>query len=117
LPDFEKLYNEFTLHKISKIYCVSVNDAFVMNAWAKQQELKNVEVIPDGSGLFTKKMGALVKKDNLGFGIRSWRYAAVVKNGVIEKLFVEPGLEDNCPADPYGETSPQNVLKWLQNNA
>jgi peroxiredoxin len=116
LPDFEKLYSEFTLHKISKIYCVSVNDAFVMNAWAKQQELKNVEVIPDGSGLFTKKMGALVKKDNLGFGVRSWRYAAIVKNGVIEKLFVEPGAEDNCPTDPYGETSPQNVLKWLQEN-
>ena len=116
LPDFEKLYSEFTLHKISKIYCVSVNDAFVMNAWAKQQELKNVEVIPDGSGLFTKKMGALVKKDNLGFGLRSWRYAAVVKNGIIEKLFVEPGAEDNCPTDPYGETSPQNVLKWLQEN-
>ena len=117
LPDFEKLYSEFSLHKISKIYCVSVNDAFVMNAWAKQQELKNVEVIPDGSGLFTKKMGALVKKDNLGFGLRSWRYAAVIKNGVIEKLFIEPGQEDNCPADPYGETSPQNVLKWLQENA
>ena len=117
LPDFEKLYNEFTFHKISKIYCVSVNDAFVMNAWAKQQELKNVEVIPDGSGLFTKKMGALVKKDNLGFGQRSWRYAAVVKNGVIEKLFIEPGLEDNCPADPYGETSPQNVLEWLKKNS
>jgi peroxiredoxin len=61
-------------------------------------------------------MGALVKKDNLGFGLRSWRYAAVVKNGVIEKLFVEPGLEHNCAADPYGETSPQNVLKWLQEN-
>lgn len=117
LPDFEKLYNEFTFHKISKIYCVSVNDAFVMNAWAKQQELKNVEVIPDGSGLFTKKMGALVKKDNLGFGQRSWRYAAVIKNGVIEKLFIEPGLEDNCPADPYGETSPQNVLEWLKKNS
>jgi peroxiredoxin len=116
LPDFEKLYNEFTLHKISKIYCVSVNDAFVMNAWAKQQELKNVEVIPDGSGLFTKKMGALVKKDNLGFGVRSWRYAAVVKNGVIEKLFVEPGFEDNCSTDPYGETSHQNVLEWLKKN-
>lgn len=117
LPDFEKLYPEFQLQGIKAIYCISVNDAFVMNAWAKQQNLKNVQVIPDGSGLFTKKMGALVKKDNLGFGLRSWRYAAVVKNGVIEKLFVEPGAEDNCPTDPYGETSPQNVLKWLEGNA
>lgn len=117
LPDFEKLYPEFQLQGIKAIYCISVNDAFVMNAWAKQQNLQNVQVIPDGSGLFTKKMGALVKKDNLGFGLRSWRYAAVVKNGVIEKLFVEPGAEDNCPTDPYGETSPQNVLKWLEENA
>ena len=116
LPDFEKLYPDFKKHGIKAIYCVSVNDAFVMNAWVKTQNLENVQVIPDGSGLFTKKMGALVKKDNLGFGLRSWRYAAVVKNGVIEKLFVEPGLEHNCAADPYGETSPQNVLKWLQEN-
>lgn len=117
LPDFEKLHNEFQVHGIKNIYCISVNDAFVMNAWAKSQNLEKVQVIPDGSGVFTKKMGALVKKDNLGFGVRSWRYAAVIKNGVIEKLFVEPGLEDNCSTDPYGETSPQNVLKWLQENA
>jgi peroxiredoxin len=117
LPDFEKLHNEFQIYGIKTIYCISVNDAFVMNAWAKSQNLEKVQVIPDGSGLFTKKMGALVKKDNLGFGQRSWRYAAVVKNGVIEKLFVEPGLEDNCPADPYGETSPQNVLEWLKKNS
>lgn len=116
LPDFEKLFNEFQVHGIKTIYCISVNDAFVMNAWAKSQNLVNVQVIPDGSGLFTKKMGMLVKKDNFGFGVRSWRYAAVVKSGVIEKLFVEPGAGDNCPTDPYSETSPQNVLKWLQEN-
>ena len=117
LPDYEKLFPEFQKQGIKDIYCLSVNDAFVMNAWAKSQNLEKVKVIPDGSGLFTKKMGMLVKKDNLGFGIRSWRYAAVLKNGVIEKLFVEPGLEHNCPADPYGETSPQNVLEWLKKNS
>lgn len=117
LPDFEKLFPDFKNHGIENIYCISVNDAFVMNAWAKQQNLENVQVIPDGSGVFTKKMGALVKKDNLGFGVRSWRYAAVVNNGVIEKLFVEQGLEHNCPTDPYGESSPQNILKWLEENA
>ena len=88
-----------------------------MNAWAKSQNLVNVQVIPDGSGLFTKKMKMLVKKDNLGFGVRSWRYAAVVKNGVIEKMFVEPGFENNCATDPYKESSPENVLKWLQKNS
>ena len=65
--------------------------------------------------LFRSKM--LVKKDNLGFGARSWRYAAVIKNGVIEKLFIEPGFSDNCATDPYGESSPQNVLDWLKKNS
>jgi peroxiredoxin len=117
LPGFEEQYEQFKAKGIDEIYCMSVNDAFVMNAWAKSQNLENVKVIPDGSGLFTKKMGMLVKKDNLGFGVRSWRYAAVLKNGVVEKLFVEPGLEHNCSTDPYGETSPQNVLEWLKKNS
>ena len=117
LPDFEKLYPDFQKCGIKEIYCLSVNDSFVMNAWAKSQNLANVKVIPDGSGTFTKKMKMLVKKDNLGFGVRSWRYAAVVKNGVIEKMFVEPGFEDNCGTDPYGESSPQTVLAWLQKNS
>ena len=117
LPDYEKLFPEFQKCGVKDIYCLSVNDAFVMNAWAKSQNLENVKVIPDGSGLFTKKMGMLVKKDNLGFGVRSWRYAAVLKNGVVEALFVEDGLENNCPTDPYGVSSPQNVLEWLKNNS
>lgn len=117
LPNFEILYPQFQSFGIKDIYCLSVNDAFVMNAWAKAQNLSNIKVIPDGSGLFTKKMKMLVKKDNLGFGVRSWRYAAIVKNGVIEKMFVEPGFEDNCATDPYGESSPENVLKWLKANS
>ena len=117
LPGYEKNFAEFQKYGIKEIYCLSVNDSFVMNAWAKQQNLTNVKVIPDGSGLFTKKMKMLVKKDNLGFGVRSWRYAAVVKNGVIEKMFVEPGYEDNCATDPYGESSPETVLAWLKNNS
>ena len=95
------------------IYCMSVNDAFVMNAWAKGQGLNHIKVIPDGSGEFTRKMGMLVNKDNLGFGMRSWRYASVIEDGVVTKWFEEPGYSDNCPEDPYGESSPQNVLKHL----
>ena len=113
LPDFEKLAAEFKAKGIDAIYCLSVNDAFVMNAWAKQQNLKNVEVIADGSGEFTRKMGMLVCKDNLGFGMRSWRYAAVVDNGVVEAWFEEPGYSDNCETDPYGESAPQHVLEKL----
>ena len=116
LPGFENNFAEFKALGIKDIYCISVNDAFVMNAWAKAQKLKKVKVIPDGSGEFTREMGMLVRKDNLGFGERSWRYACVVNNGKIEKWFIEPNPEDNCPVDPYGETSPENVLEWLKNN-
>ena len=115
LPDFEKLYFEFKKLGIDEIYCVSVNDAFVMNAWAKQQEVKNVKMIPDGSGEFTEEMGMSVIKDNLGFGIRSWRYAVIANNGKIEEWFIEPGMRDNCETDPYGQTSPQNILSRLKN--
>jgi peroxiredoxin len=114
LPGFEGNYDEFKALGIDEIYCISVNDAFVMNAWAKSQNIENVKVIPDGSGFFTEEMGMLVEKDNLGFGARSWRYAAVIDNGRIEKMFVEPGLEDNCPVDPYGETSPETILAYLR---
>ncbi|MFD2175222.1 peroxiredoxin [Rhodobacter lacus] len=113
LPGFENGFGDFAAKGIDAIYCLSVNDSFVMNQWAKAQGLENVKVIPDGSGEFTRRMGMLVRKDNLGFGLRSWRYAAVVTDGVIEAWFEEPGLMDNCPEDPYGVSSPENVLAWL----
>ena len=116
LPDFEKLYGEFKEQGIDEIYCISVNDAFVMNAWGKSQNLENVKLIPDGSGEFTRKMGMLVAKDNLGFGMRSWRYAAVINNGQVEKWFEEEGYSDNCESDPYGASSPQNILEALKND-
>ena len=115
LPGFETMYEEFKQkHGIDEIYCVSVNDSFVMNKWAQDQGIQNVKVIPDGSGLFTSQMNMLVQKDNLGFGVRSWRYAAIVDNGKIEKWFVEPGKTWDAKDDPYGETSPENILNWLK---
>lgn len=113
LPDFEKLYADFQKAGIDKIYCLSVNDSFVMNKWGQSQDLKNIELIPDGSGEFTRKMGMLVNKDNLGFGMRSWRYGAVVDNGVVTSWFEEPGFADNFADDPYEVSSPQNILKSL----
>ena len=115
LPTYEKLHGKFMEH-VDEIYCLSVNDAFVMNQWAKTQKVSKVKMIPDGSGAFTDKMGMLVKKDNLGFGERSWRYAAVVNNGMVEKLFTEPGLKHNLDSDPYGESSPDTVMDWLKSN-
>jgi thioredoxin-dependent peroxiredoxin len=113
LPGFEQNYDHFKALGIDDIFCLSVNDSFVMNKWAQDQNLQNVKVIPDGSGLFTAGMNMLVQKDNLGFGVRSWRYAVIVDNGKVEKWFVEPGIEHNCATDPYGETSPENILKYL----
>lgn len=114
LPNFEKMYSEFRQYGIDEIYCMSVNDSFVMNQWAKQQNLRNVKVIPDGSGIFTSSMGMLVNKDNLGFGQRSWRYAAIVNGGKIEKMFVEPDMRDNADDDPYGESSPERIMEYLK---
>lgn len=114
LPGFEQMYDTFKQeHGIDEIYCISVNDAFTMNAWVKAQDIKNVKVIPDGNCEFTEKMKMSVNKENLGFGYRSWRYAAVVNNGKIEAWFEEPGFSDNCEDDPYGETSPENILMYL----
>jgi len=117
LPGFEKGFGEFAEQGIDDIYCMSVNDSFVMNKWAENQNLENVKVIPDGSGEFTRKVGMLVDKDNLGFGMRSWRYAAIINDGVVEAWFEEPGRDDNHPEDPYGESAPENVLKHLQAKA
>ena len=114
LPDFEKLFEEFKAEGVDEIYCISVNDAFVMNAWAKAQCVENVKVIPDGSGEFTRKMGMLVAKDNLGFGMRSWLYGAVINDGIVEQWFEEEGFSDNCESDPYGVSSPQNILEKLR---
>tara|TARA_Y100000385_G_scaffold291005_1_gene366631 strand:+ start:31821 stop:32444 length:624 start_codon:yes stop_codon:yes gene_type:complete len=113
LPGFEKMYNEFREVGIDEIYCVSVNDSFVMNQWGKWAKLKNVKLIPDGSALLTMSMNMLVSKDNLGFGQRSWRYAVLLNDGVVEKSFIEPGISDNCETDPYGETSPENVFNYI----
>jgi len=113
VPGFESNYQKIKDLGIDEVYCISVNDAFVMNKWAKDQCIERIKMIPDGSGTFTRLMGMLVDKDNLGFGMRSWRYAMVVNNGIIEKFFEEPGRRDNAGDDPYGETSPENVLDYL----
>lgn len=114
-PAFERLYDEFKDLGIDEVYCLSVNDAFVMFQWGKSLNLKKVKLIPDGSGHFTRRMGMLIDKDHVGFGFRSWRYAMVVKNGVVEKWFEEPGINDEGDnGDPYGESSPENVLDYLR---
>ena len=114
LPGFEEKYDDFVGMGIDEIYCVSVNDGFVMNAWAKDQNIQNVKLIPDGNAYFTRAMGMLVSKSNLGFGDRSWRYSMVVNDRIIEKLFVEDGFRDNADTDPYEQTTPENVLEYVK---
>lgn len=117
LPGYDDKYEQFQALGIDEVYCISVNDSFVMNAWFKQQGVKNVKPIPDGSGEFTYAMGMSVNKANLGFGFRSWRYAMVVNDGEIEQMFEEPGKVGNCPIDPYEVSDPDTVLNYLKTYA
>ncbi len=110
LPGYEELYSDFRDAGIDDIYCITVNDSFVCNEWQINQGNVNVKIIPDGSGEFTIKMGMDVRKDNVGFGIRSWRYAAIVDNGNVLQEFVEEGFQDNIEGDPYDVSAPDNVL-------
>ena len=108
------MYSQFKDKGIDDVYCVSVNDAFVMNAWARDLGIKNVKMIPDGDGTFTRSMGMLVNKPKQGFGMRSWRYAAIVNDGTIEQMFIEPGQNDfSDDDDPYTVSSPEHVLSKL----
>jgi len=115
VPGFEQNYDAIREMGIDEVYVISVNDTFVMRKWMLDQNVCKVKFIPDGNGEFTRQMGMLVDKSNIGFGARSWRYAMVVNNGVIEEWFEEPGRCDNGDSDPYGETSPENVMEYLRN--
>jgi len=114
VPGFEANYQTIRDMGIDEIHVVSVNDTFVMRKWLIDQNVCHIKFIPDGNGEFTRGLNMLVDKSNLGFGSRSWRYAAVVDNGVIEQWFEEPGRIDNCETDPYGETSPESVMNYLE---
>ncbi len=109
LPRYNELAKEFYKRGVDSIVCVSVNDTFVMNAWSADQEAENIVVVPDGNGEFTKGMGMLVSKAHLGFGDRSWRYSMLVKNGIIEKMFIEP-VKDG---DPFEVSDADTMLKYI----
>lgn len=114
LPRYEELYDEFKAQGVDAVVCLSVNDAFVMFQWGKSQNAKNVFLLPDGNGEFTRKMGMLVDKSNLGFGMRSWRYSMYVEDGEITKMFSEAGYEDNCPTDPFEVSDADTMLNYLK---
>jgi peroxiredoxin len=114
VPGYEAKYDEFKELGIDEVYCISVNDAFVMWNWWQKQEVKKLKYIPDGNGEFTKAVGMLVKKENLGFGDRSWRYSMLVEDGVITKIFEEEGKSDNFTEDPYIVSDPDTMINFLK---
>ncbi|CAD5924493.1 Hybrid peroxiredoxin hyPrx5 [Planktothrix tepida] len=113
VPGYNDLAKVFKQNGIDEIVCISVNDAFVMNEWAKDQQAENITLIPDGNGEFTEQMGMLVDKADLGFGKRSWRYSMLVKDGVIEKMFIEPDV----PGDPFEVSDAETMLKYINPDA
>jgi glutathione-dependent peroxiredoxin len=113
LPGYNQLAKAFQTNGVDSIVCISVNDTFVMNEWAKDQEADNVTLIPDGNGEFTEGMGLLVDKTDLGFGKRSWRYSMLVKDCVIEKMFIEP----EEAGDPFKVSDADTMLKYINPNA
>jgi glutaredoxin-like protein len=109
VPRYNQLVPQFKANGVDEVICVSVNDAFVMNEWKTAQKADRVTFLPDGNGDFTEGMGLLVGKENLGFGRRSWRYSMLVRDGVIEKMFIEP----EEPGDPFHVSDADTMLKYL----
>ena len=113
LPRFNELAETFKQNGVDEIVCLSVNDTFVMNAWAADQEADNITLIPDGNGEFSEGMGMLVDKAEIGFGKRSWRYSMLVKDGVIDKMFIEPDVA----GDPFEVSDADTMLAYINPEA
>jgi glutaredoxin-like protein len=109
VPRYNQLATTFKKHGVDDVICISVNDAFVMNEWKREQQADNLRLLPDGNGHFSAGMGMLVDKQDLGFGKRSWRYSMLVKDGIIEKMFIEPDL----PGDPFEVSDADTMLAHI----
>lgn len=109
VPRYNQLAPTFRKHGVDEVICIAVNDAFVMNEWRREQKALNLTFLPDGNGDFSRGMGMLVAKNDLGFGDRSWRYSMLVKDGVVEKMFIEPDI----PGDPFEVSDADTMLAWI----
>jgi glutaredoxin-like protein len=109
VPRYNQLTPALKQQGVDEVICISVNDAFVMNEWRNEQKAFNLTFLPDGNGDFSRGMGMLVPKNDLGFGERSWRYSMLVKDGVIEKMFIEPDM----PGDPFEVSDADTLLSWI----
>lgn len=115
LPGYEQHADEFAALGIDQVVCLSVNDAFVMFQWARSKGIERVFMLPDGNADFTRQMGMLVKRGRQGMGMRSWRYAMHVEDGVIRKMFVEPGFRDDPPGVGLTVSDAGTMLDYLKN--
>ena len=113
MPRYNQLEPSFRANGIDDVICLSVNDAFVMDEWKRSQKADRVTFLPDGNGDFTDGMGLLVGKEDLGFGKRSWRYSMLVRDGVVEKMFVE----EEVPGDPFSVSDADTMLEYLDPNS
>ncbi len=92
LPGYVIRAAELRAKGVETIACLSVNDAYVMDAWGEDQEVDDaIVMLADGNGTFTKAMGLESDKSGTGLGMRSQRYAAVIEDGIVTALMVEPG--------------------------
>lgn len=114
LPGYEQHHDALIAEGIDMVACLAVNDAFVMHQWAVSRGVEKVFMLPDGNGEFTRKMGMLVERTQQGMGLRSWRYSMLVSNGVIEKMFIEPGFRDNPPGVPMDISGAETMLEYLR---
>lgn len=113
LPRYNELASTFSANGVDEVICLAVNDAFVMNAWKRDQQVENITLLPDGNGEFAASLGMLVDKSKLGLGMRSWRYSMLVRNGMIEKMFIEPEKE----GDPLEVSDADTMLKYINPKA
>jgi len=113
-PGYENKIAEFKELGIDSVICLSVNDAFVMYQWAQKLGIKDVFMLPDGNADFTRGMGALVSKKNVGFGDRSWRYSMFVDNGEVKNIFSEADQMDEAMSDPFEVSDADTMLSYLK---
>ena len=115
VPRFNELAEAFRREGISAVYCLSVNDPFVMQAWHREQQAENIRFMSDPDARFTQAMGMLADHEAEGLGKRSWRYSMIVDDGVIEKMFIEP--DDSGQSDPFEVSDADTLLAYLNPQA
>jgi len=112
VPGYVAHMKDFKEAGIDDVFCLSVNDPFVMEAWQRSEKAEGVHFVADAFAEFTNAMGMSVDNRDAFLGTRSWRYSMVVDDGKIEKMFIEPDV----PGDPFEVSDADTMLKYLNPN-